>query len=101
MTDSSAPQPSNQAKPTTIKTVDNGPLQIKGPAQLVDHDGNSFSTSRTIFLCRCGESSNKPFCDGTHAKIGFAASQRAIPAQDDQSVGPDGLRDGSEETAAS
>lgn len=85
MTDSPAPQSSSQTKPTTIKTVDNGPLQIKGAAQLVDHDGNSYDTGRTIFLCRCGESRNKPFCDGTHAKVGFTASQRAAaaePAQD-------------------
>jgi CDGSH-type Zn-finger protein len=78
MTDNPAPQPSSQAKPATIKTVDNGPLQIKGAAELVDHEGNSYDTGRTIFLCRCGGSNNKPFCDGSHAKIGFAASQRAI-----------------------
>lgn len=83
MTDSPAPQAS-PAKPTTIKTVDNGPLQIKGPAQLADHDGNIYDTRRTIFLCRCGGSSNKPFCDGTHAKVGFAANERASAAEQDQ-----------------
>lgn len=84
MTDSQEPQANSQIKPTTIKTVDNGPLQIKGPAQLVDHDGNSYDTGRSIFLCRCGESRNKPFCDGTHAKVGFAASQRATATEQDQ-----------------
>lgn len=77
MTNNSAPEASSTTKPTTIKTVDNGPLQIKGSAQLVDHDGNTYDTRRTIFLCRCGESGNKPFCDGTHTKVGFVANQRA------------------------
>ncbi|MFE6650374.1 CDGSH iron-sulfur domain-containing protein [Nocardioides sp. NPDC057772] len=81
MTISSAPEGSREIKPTTIKTVDNGPLQIKGAAQLVDHDGNIYDTGRTIFLCRCGESRNKPFCDGTHAKVGFVASHRADAAE--------------------
>ncbi|MEU0313916.1 CDGSH iron-sulfur domain-containing protein [Nocardioides sp. NPDC006273] len=84
MADSSAPETSSQTKPTTIKTVDNGPLQIKGAAQLVDHDGNSYETGRTMFLCRCGESRNKPFCDGAHAKVGFVASQRAATAEQAQ-----------------
>lgn len=66
-------------RPVTIKTVDDGPLQVKGPVQLVDHDGTSYDIGgqRTVFLCRCGGSSNKPFCDGTHGSVDFAASQRA------------------------
>lgn len=67
----------DQPRPVTIKTVDNGPLQVKGPVQLVDHDGTSYDVGRTAFLCRCGGSRNKPFCDGTHAKVAFAASQRS------------------------
>lgn len=67
----------DQPRPVTIKTVDNGPLQVKGPVQLIDHDGTSYDVGRTVFLCRCGGSSNKPFCDGTHARNGFVACQRA------------------------
>jgi CDGSH-type Zn-finger protein len=61
-----------------IKTVDNGPYQVKGPVQVVDHDNNVYSLEgrRTHLLCRCGQSSNKPFCDGTHARTGFSAAQR-------------------------
>ena len=69
--------------PVTIKTVDGGPLQIKGPVRLLDHDGSAYEVrqGRTLFLCRCGKSRTKPFCDGTHAKLGFDACERA-PASD-------------------
>lgn len=48
--------------------------------RLVDHEGNEISTEgrKAISLCRCGGSTKKPFCDGTHSKIGF---QGAIAAQ--------------------
>ncbi|MBU8577620.1 CDGSH iron-sulfur domain-containing protein [Brevibacterium luteolum] len=73
---SNTPQQPEQPA-TTIKTVDNGPLQIKGQFQVVDHDGTVYETRRTAFLCRCGHSATKPFCDGTHNKIGFEATGRA------------------------
>lgn len=62
-----------------IKTVDNGPYQIKGPIQVVDHDNNTYELGpgRTRLLCRCGHSGRKPFCDGSHAKIGFQARERS------------------------
>ncbi|QCQ91190.1 CDGSH iron-sulfur domain-containing protein [Rhodococcus sp. SGAir0479] len=65
----------------TVKTVDNGPLQVKGPIQVVDHSGTIYElgSRRTVFLCRCGASASKPFCDGAHAKTGFHATERAQP----------------------
>lgn len=74
----SSPAP-EQPLPVTMKTIDNGPLQVKGPIRLVDHHGNSYDLGgrRTAFLCRCGRSDTKPFCDGTHAKTSFAATERA------------------------
>ncbi|OZM70785.1 hypothetical protein CFN78_23675 [Amycolatopsis antarctica] len=62
-----------------IKTVDNGPLQVKGPIRLVDHDGTSYELGpeRTRLLCRCGMSATKPFCDGAHARNGFSATERS------------------------
>ena len=63
----------------TITARDNGPYLVKGPVQIVDVDGNEFKVEREIVaLCRCGGSTNKPFCDGTHSKIGFAAANRAV-----------------------
>ncbi len=49
-----------------------GPYMVQGPIKLVDHQGKEFQLKDgPIFLCRCGGSSNKPFCDGTHRRNGF------------------------------
>jgi 3-phenylpropionate/trans-cinnamate dioxygenase ferredoxin subunit len=62
-----------------ITVRDNGPYLVKGPIELTDVAGNSVRIEReTIALCRCGGSANKPFCDGTHSRIGFAAATRAV-----------------------
>lgn len=64
---------------TTITVRDNGPYLVKGPLDIVDVEGNTFTIDRaTIALCRCGGSTNKPFCDGQHSKIGFQAATRAV-----------------------
>ena len=64
-----------------IKTNKNGPLIVDGPVRLIDADGKEYPglAGRKIALCRCGASTNKPFCDGTHSKVGFAAAERAVP----------------------
>jgi CDGSH iron-sulfur domain-containing protein 3 len=62
-----------------ITVRDNGPYLVKGPIELTDVEGNSIRVEReTVALCRCGRSSNKPFCDGTHARTGFEAATRAV-----------------------
>ncbi len=64
---------------TKITALDNGPYLVKGPILLLDSKGNEFRAERaTVALCRCGESATKPFCDGTHSKIGFRAAERAV-----------------------
>ena len=66
----------------TITTRENGPYLVRGPIQILDADGNAFKVERDVVaLCRCGGSTNKPFCDGTHSKIGFAAAERAVQAE--------------------
>ncbi len=67
------------AEQTKITALDNGPYLVKGPVVLLDAEGNEFLTERaTVALCRCGGSTNKPFCDGTHSKVGFRAAERAV-----------------------
>ena len=62
----------------TITPSDNGPYLVRGPVVIVDADGVQFEVNRPVVaLCRCGHSNNKPFCDGTHSKIGFRSSVRA------------------------
>lgn len=65
--------------PVVVKAVDSGPLQVKGPVRLVEHDGISYDvpSRRAMFLCRCGQSGNKPFCDGSHERTEFTAVDRA------------------------
>lgn len=59
-----------------IKARQNGPYVIMGTATYTDADGNEQTTPGTnIALCRCGQSGNKPFCDGTHRKVGFEAKE--------------------------
>jgi len=62
----------------SITPRDNGPYLVRGSVKLVDVEGNEFTVQgEAIVLCRCGHSSNKPFCDGTHRKVNFQATNRA------------------------
>lgn len=63
-----------------IRLRENGPLVVEGPITLVDHQGNAFTLPTdkpAVALCRCGQSANKPFCDGAHRGCGFAAANLA------------------------
>ena len=63
----------------TIETIKNGPYIVTGEVELIDADGNKYPVEKRMALCRCGASTEKPFCDGTHSKIGFQAAQKAVP----------------------
>lgn len=54
-----------------VQVFKGGPYQVDGPCVIVDKEGNEIVKEGKIFLCRCGASSNKPFCDGTHKKVEF------------------------------
>jgi CDGSH-type Zn-finger protein len=61
----------------TIEPRPNGPYLVRGPIRIFDVDGEPFELpGEVVALCRCGGSATKPFCDGTHAKIGFASEPR-------------------------
>ncbi|MBE5396374.1 MULTISPECIES: CDGSH iron-sulfur domain-containing protein [Brevibacillus] len=61
----------------TIKINDNGSIRVNGNVDLIDALGGRFEAGSTFSLCRCGHSEKKPFCDGTHKKIGFESAPRA------------------------
>ena len=58
-----------------IRVTKNGPLLVEGECILYSHDGQELKPKGTYALCRCGGSKKKPFCDGTHQKIGFDDSK--------------------------
>ncbi len=67
--------------PVKVTIRPNGPYLVEGDVELMDVDGNKVDTSARgsrIALCRCGASVTKPFCDGTHSKIGFQAAEAAV-----------------------
>lgn len=60
-----------------LKVLKDGPYLLEG-AEAIDWNGAPYPHAEgAIALCRCGASKNKPFCDGTHTKIGFKASEAA------------------------
>jgi len=63
-----------------IRIRPSGPYLVRGPITLHDGDGTLLDTAGkdVIALCRCGGSTTKPFCDGTHSKIGFQAATQAV-----------------------
>lgn len=59
-----------------VKAGQNGPYIIMGTAVYTDAEGREHPTQGSaVALCRCGQSANKPFCDGTHRKVGFEAAE--------------------------
>jgi CDGSH-type Zn-finger protein len=65
----------------TIRLKENGPLLVEGEYTLLDANGNEIPQVKKA-LCRCGGSTIKPFCDGTHSKIGFQAATAAVASSD-------------------
>ena len=62
-----------------IKAMKNGPLLISGKATITDEDGNVSETKGgMVALCRCGLSTNKPFCSGAHTESAFEADGSVI-----------------------
>lgn len=60
-----------------INVRPNGPLLIEGSFELIDSEGNPMpldASKPAYALCRCGQSANNPFCDGTHKSCGFEST---------------------------
>ena len=63
-------QPTNDST-TRIEVLKKGPLIVHSTCCIVDTEGNETIKENRVSLCRCGASSNKPYCDGTHRGIEF------------------------------
>lgn len=61
----------SETGPLIITIKPNSMLRAKGPVTIRSQDSKSISTRNRAALCRCGESGNKPFCDGSHNRCGF------------------------------
>jgi CDGSH-type Zn-finger protein len=71
----------------TVKVTKDGPYRVDGDVPLRDAAGDDVTKAGPAFLCRCGQSRNKPFCDGSHKRVGFdgteVASRDAIAVRRD------------------
>jgi uncharacterized Fe-S cluster protein YjdI len=56
-----------------VEVLENGPLLVYGNITVKDKSGHEEHKNKVTAFCRCGQSHNKPYCDGTHAKVGFKA----------------------------
>jgi CDGSH-type Zn-finger protein/uncharacterized Fe-S cluster protein YjdI len=72
-----APKADSQAEDSNgvliVTPMPDGPVQIRGQFKLQSADGTETIQDSSTALCRCGESANKPFCDGTHSEVGFSS----------------------------
>ena len=75
------------AEPASVPAVKitvrpNGPFRVEGPISLVDVNGKEWDLTGkpAVSLCRCGLSSKRPFCDGTHGREGWKCDASPIPA---------------------
>ena len=98
------PEEAEEPRKPTIRIVRNGPYIVTGGVPLMrqrivcDADGESiewregepYPVGETYSLCRCGQTSTPPFCDGTHARIGFDGTETASRSR--TSNGPTGSR---------
>ena len=64
-------QQSQQSQQLSVQVMPNGPLEVTGPLKIALPDGTEKEEPGPAYLCRCGGSANKPYCDGTHLKNGF------------------------------
>lgn len=71
--DDDAPTLEARNGPVTITPAKDGPLAVEGNLEIIAASGRRLATRTRTFMCRCGASANKPYCDGSHKKAGFEA----------------------------
>ena len=72
------------SKSVSLTVLDNGPIKVSGQSVSVSYCGEpvSLEDGKDVYICRCGESSNPPFCDGSHSKTGFVAKPAKPPVKE-------------------
>ncbi|CAB4614200.1 unannotated protein [freshwater metagenome] len=60
-----------QSQNVTVTVCENGPYEIVGEVEILDANGELIRQTTKTFLCRCGHSAKKPYCDGAHKKHDF------------------------------
>jgi CDGSH-type Zn-finger protein len=89
-------------QPLTIRLRENGPLVVHGPFRLVNHRGEEIalpSDKPLVALCRCGQSANKPFCDGSHKRCDFQGDSPQGKSPQGESPQGESISPGSAEAA--
>ena len=74
-TSQESPTLEERAGPLSVTPSPNGPLLVEGNLEVVTGTGRMVLRTRKAAFCRCGASANKPFCDGSHARVGFRSEQ--------------------------
>jgi CDGSH-type Zn-finger protein len=64
--------------PLVVTPLRDGPLDLRGSAEVVTGTGRTIDRTVSVRLCRCGHSNDKPFCDGSHREAGFCADGRGV-----------------------
>jgi CDGSH-type Zn-finger protein len=64
---------SSESPDVTITALADGPLEVAGEVRILASDGTLVKETAKSYLCRCGHSEKKPFCDGAHKREGFTA----------------------------
>jgi CDGSH-type Zn-finger protein len=72
---------------TIVDPRPNGPLFLRGRLRIVDERGDVIREDTRVALCRCGASENKPFCDGSHRRVGFSTLEGHGRATSDTKAG--------------
>jgi CDGSH-type Zn-finger protein len=74
--------------PNVVQPQVDGPLKVEGEIEIFAADGSLLKKSAQVWLCRCGRSSSKPFCDSSHKQAGFSDRGAVSPAYKPRTLEP-------------
>jgi CDGSH-type Zn-finger protein len=74
--------------PNVVQPQVDGPLKAEGEVEILSADGTVLRKTAQAWLCRCGKSKNKPFCDSSHKAAGFRDAAQVSPSYQSKTVDP-------------